>query len=293
MTENTTAVAPTFEKGTWGAALQQAVALKERSTKDNKRSGTLLWTGAKGAINEWAQDAATDPEAEDLYANLLDIMGTKRRGDASKIGAVARAVAGHGLDLEDFDSLSKAYAAARALTQTAPQDAADDSVADDVTSSIDAPKTASTAEAAAKVLLSKGVDGAVVAIFDALTSATGDDTDKAEAAIRSFLRAATTEAADRVKARTEAAKEAAKEAKTAEREAARAEKVANKPKATVKPASEKVEKQEAAPKQTPKAAPKKARPKPVQPPAEEAPAEEAPARPKPVTRTRPKPVKRA
>lgn len=280
MTENTNDSAVTYEKGSWGEMLQQSTTLKERAGKATKRAGEMLWNGAQAAIEDWNSD--TDPSGEELYELVKAALGNARRGDAKKIKDVALAVVNHGLVMSVYPNLSKAYAEARRLTSEAPAQKQDDETADEVLSSITAPKTATTIEAAAKVLLAKGSDGAVVALFDAITEAAKDG-DAAEAAIRSFLRAATSEATARVKHRADEAKAAEAEAKAKEREAkaverekARAERAAAKPKA-----------KKATAKPKPKAA---AKPKPKADAAEDEAPAKATAKPKPVRR--PKPVAR-
>lgn len=280
MSENTTIESATYEKGSWGDLLQKSTTLKERAGKASKQSGEFLWSGAKAAISDW--DRAADSSGEALYEDVKEALGESRRGDASKIKTVALAVAGMGLDIEEHPNLSKAYAAAVKLLKTDKQDSADADTADDVLSSVEAPKSASSIEGAARLLLSKGVDGAVVALFDAIAAAAGDD-DKTEAVVRNFIRAATTEAASRAKARVAAEKEKASEAAKAEREAEKAEREA---KREATKAKREAAKAEAKPK--PKVA--KPAPKPEADKADEAPTE----KPKPVAKpvTRPKPVSR-
>ena len=286
MTETSNIDKPEYAAGSWGAMLQESTVLKIRAGKVDKRAGKLLWDGAKAAIAEW--DSGTDPSGESLYDEVKEALGNTRRGDANKIKTVAIATENHGLDISQHQNLSQAYNAARALIADMTKgktDADEDDAAERVVESLDAPKTASTAEAAAKVLLGKGIDGAVVAIFDALTTA-AVDADTAEKAIRSFLRSATSEAASRAKHRADearAAKEAEKEkdraAKAAEREKARAERESAKPKAAPRKASEKpvAKKAEKATAAKPVAKKPVARPKPVAKPVAKKPV----ARPKP------------
>lgn len=188
--------APVFAKGSWQAAIQRSAALFDRSGSDRKRASTLLWTGAQAAIGEWAEDkSATDVHAEVLYADVLDIMGTSRKGDVSKIKTVALAVRNKGLVLSTFANLSKAYAEARRLTVTEAQDAADDDAAEKAVEALadSVPHSTTTVEGSALLLLSRGIDGAVVAILDALGA-------NNEAAHRAFIRAMSTEVASRIQA---------------------------------------------------------------------------------------------
>lgn len=224
-TTATTATATSFEKGSWQDSLNKSALLLDKSATARKTAGKLLWNGAKSGIAQW--DSETDASAEIFAADVLAILGSGRKGDASKIKTVALAVAGNGLDLDEYENLSKAYAAAIALTKTVKVEAEEDDAAEQAIATIEAPKTASTPEAAAKVLLSKGVDGAVVAILDAL----GADN---EAAHRAFLRAVSTEMGARVKA----AKDAIAEATKAERDKAAAVKQAERD-AKAKEAAEK------------------------------------------------------
>lgn len=271
MTENTTTVTADetveYEKGSWGDLLQKSTALKERGKKATKQSGAFLWNGAQGAIEDWQDTADNDPSGEGLYEDVIEALGRSRKGDASKIKTVGLAVVNNGLVLGMYENLSKAYTEAIRLTKTVVQDSADDDAAEAIIAELDVPKTASTVESAAAILLSKGIDGAVVALFDTLGDA---------AAIRSFLRAATTEAAarakaaaDEVKAEKDAAAAEVRAAKAAEREAARAEREAAKPKAAPKPAAAKPK--AAAPAKAAAAKPKAGAAKPV-------------ARPKPAAR---------
>lgn len=195
-TEGTgTTEAVTYEKGSWQDKMSKSTTLLDRSTKARKAASAFLWDGAQSAIDEWMPSASTDVSAENLYAEVLSILGTPRKGDASKIKTVALAVRNHGLVVGSFDNLSKAYAEATRLTKTVQQQADEDSAADKAVEALadSAPKTASTPEAAAKVLLSKGIDGAVVAVLDALGANNFD-------AHRAFIRAVSTEVSSRVQA---------------------------------------------------------------------------------------------
>ena len=212
-TTTTAATATSFEKGSWQDSLNKSALLLDKSAKARTTASKLLWNGAKSGIEGW--DAENDASAEGFAAEVLAILGTSRKGDASKIKTVALAVANNGLDLDEYDNLAKAYAAATHLTKTVKVEAAEDDAAEQAIAQIEAPKTASNPDSAAKMLHSKGVDGAVVAILDAM----GSDN---EAAHRAFMRAVSTE----IGARTKAAKDAVAEATKAEREEAAAVKQA-------------------------------------------------------------------
>lgn len=194
MSENETVE---FVKGSWQDNLNKSVVFGERSEKAKKAAGVALWRGAQQAIETWMPTSTTDTGAEGLYSEVLEIMGTSRKGDASKIKTVAVAVREHSLDLSTFKNLSGAYTEAVRLTKTQAAEAAEDDAAEEVIESIEAPKTATTPESAALIVFSKGMDGAVVALLDALNGPSGAHN---EAAHRAFLRALTSEIADRVQA---------------------------------------------------------------------------------------------
>lgn len=204
-----------YEKGSWQAALSKSADLLDRSAKNRKQASSLLWEGAKTGIGVWLPTSATDVSAEALHTEVLGILGKSRKGDASKIRTVAVAVRNNGLDVTAYDNLSKAYAEARRLTVQVRQDAEDDDAAEKALEAIEVPKTTTTVDGAAALLLSKGIDGAVVAILDTLGS---DNT----AAHRSFLRAVSTEINSRVQAAAKAESDAKRDEaakKRAEREA--------------------------------------------------------------------------
>lgn len=230
---------PSYEAGSWQETLDKSATLLDRSNKGRAKASSLLWQGGVVAIEEWLDKSDVDVHAEVLYADILDILGKDRKGDASKIKTVALAVKGHGLVLANYPNLSKAYAEATRLTKTVKAQADEDTAADEAVQAIEAPKTATTAEAAAKVLLSKGVDEAVRLLLDVLN---GPDTATQNVpAHRSFLRAVAQEIAGRAPkpepkapkapAKPKPAKPAAK--KTA---ATPAKKAAAKPKPKPKPA---------------------------------------------------------
>jgi hypothetical protein len=182
-----------YEKGSWQEKMGKSATLLDRSTKARKQASALLWQGAVEGIEGWLPNASTDVSAEGFYGEVLDILGTPRKGDASKIKTVALAVKNNGLVLSVYPNLSKAYAEATRLTKTVAQEKDEDDAAEKAIAAIDAPKTTGSIEGAAALLLSKGVDGAVVAILDALGA-------NNEAAHRAFMRAVSTEIAARVQA---------------------------------------------------------------------------------------------
>lgn len=241
-----------FTKGTWQYDLKQSGALLDRSAAAKKKAGTLLWKGAVAAIESWLPTSGDDANGEGLYNEVLDALGASRKGDASKIKTVALAVKSKGLDISEAPNLSRAYAEAVALTKTAKEQEAEDDAAEEAIASIEAPRTATSEEGAAKILLAKGVDGAVVAILDAL----GADN---EAAHRAFVRAMSSEVADRIRAKADAEKAKVK----AERDAAAAAKKAERDKAAAEKAEAAKEKAKAAKKAAPKPSAKKAKPAPA------------------------------
>lgn len=184
---------PTYTKGTWQHALSESSTLLERSTKARKRASALLWDGAQTGITEWLDKSSDDTGAEGLYGQVIDILGVKRKGDASKIKTVALAVKDHGLVMATFDNLSKAYAEATRLTKTVKAEAAEDDAAEKAVEALSVPNSTTTIEGAAAIVLSKGIDGAVVALLDALGATN-------EAAHRALLRSMSTEIAARVAA---------------------------------------------------------------------------------------------
>lgn len=225
----------------WLDTLKESATLLGRSENARKKASALLWDGAKSGIEGW--DSDKDPHAEAFYADALDALGTARKGDASKIKTVALAVRNEGLDISEFTNLAKAYGAAVALTKTKKTHAEEDDAAEEAITAIaaEAPKTASTAEAAVKIVLAKGVDEAARLLVEALGA-------ENVAAHRSLLRALGQEIAGRQHAVAEQAKaekaeatekaRAEREAKRAEAAKARAERAAKKPvakKAAAKP----------------------------------------------------------
>lgn len=201
----TTAPKPVYDAGTWQATLDKSATLFERSGKARKQASSLLWTGAQEATSEWMEgDSDTDVNAEVLYANVLDILGVPRKGDASKIKSVALAVKNNGLVLSLYPNLSKAYAEATRLTKTVQVQAAEDTAADEAVAAIadSAPKSSSTPEGSALIVLSKGVDEAARLLLDALGATN-------TAAHRALLRAISQEIAGRIAPAPKPAKKAA------------------------------------------------------------------------------------
>lgn len=232
MTTNTTD-APTYAKGSWQDNLQQSSTLLDRSAKAKKRASTLLWTGATTAISAWLPSFGDDVSGEAFYNEVLDALGTSRKGDASKIKTVALAVAEDGLVLDTFANLSQAYAEATRLRKTVAEERSQDDAAEAAVAAIEAPKSTSSVDGAAALLLSKGIDGAIVAILDAL----GKDNFDAH---KAFMRATGVEIASRVQAakpkpEPKAKAEKKEGAKTATKKAAPKAKAATaKPKAAAK-----------------------------------------------------------
>lgn len=182
-----------YAKGSWQDDLQKSSNLLDRAGKNRKQASSLLWKGAKEGINIWLPTSATDVSGEALYSDVIEALGKARKGDASKIKTVAVAVRNNSLDISTFPNLSKAYAAARALTTDLVQHQTEDDAAEKAVAAIDAPSSTRTVDGAAALLLSKGVDGAVVAILDALGAKNFD-------AHRAFVRAMATEVSARVQA---------------------------------------------------------------------------------------------
>lgn len=235
-----------FEKGTWQHSLVVAGRLLDRISGDRKKSSQYLWSATTDAIEDWLNDKAdTDVHGEHFYADLLDILGVSRKGDVSKMRTVALAVANNGLVTSQWPNLSKAYGEALRLTKTVKEQQTEDDAAEEVIETIaaEAPKSTSTVDGAAALLLSKGLDGAVVAILDVLNGSTPEINN--EAAHRAFMRAVSSEIASRVQAKAQAEAQAKKDASAkaaAERKAAAeakaAERAANAPAATkAKPAA--------------------------------------------------------
>lgn len=194
---------------TWAETLRAAARKLDTAAVTAREGNSLVWLGGAAAIADVTSGSDYDGTA--FYEQLLGALGQPRKGTASKLRTVADAVVEHGLDTSEHKSLAAAYNAARALNRTRTVEVAEDTALDEALSVLIAPKSTSTIEGAAKLLLSKGEDEAVRQIFDAIG---GDNF----AALRSFVRAATQELSGRVKASQEAAKKevAAKRAKAAQ-----------------------------------------------------------------------------
>lgn len=189
-------VPPEVEEGTWQDTIVKSAILKERAHKGDVKAGELLWSGAQQGINDWLPNSDDDASAEGLYQELLSLMGKSRKGDASKIAKVAVAVKDKGLTLSSFTSLSRAYGAARDLIDSAPLHDAEDNAAEELAEAIGAaaPKSTSSVDGAAKILLAAGVDEASRAIVAAVIDAAGSY-DKAEPVLRSLARSLSQEIA--------------------------------------------------------------------------------------------------
>lgn len=259
MTENTTEtvaveteeVVPEPEKGTWQHSLKESTNLKERAGKANKRSSNLLWSGSVTAIEDWLEeDADDDSDGEGLYNEVIKYLGRSRKGDASKIKTVAVAVRNNGLQTGEFENLSKAYAKAIALTKTVKVHAVEDTAADEAVQAIEAPKSTSTADGAAQIVLSKGVDEAARLLLDALGAKNTD-------AHRAFLRAVSQEVSGRAKPEPKAPVEPKEKtgAAKAKPAAPKAKPAATKPKPKPAPVADEAEVEAPAPAPKPKAKP--------------------------------------
>lgn len=198
-----------FEK-----TLHEAAKAFANAEKATTKGGTLLWQGTQEAYEAW--DASKDEDGTGLYESVKGALGESRKGDASKIRTVALAAKAGKIDLDDYDSLSKAYTAATEAGKKAEARDEEDRAADEAVQSLNAPDEATTAEAAAKIVLESGVDDAARILLDTL----GPDN---VAAHRAFARAVSEEIAGRItevkKAEAAKKKKAEAEKKKAEREA--------------------------------------------------------------------------
>lgn len=178
----------------WRGTLARSAALLDKSKDERVKAGRLLWDGAQNAIAEWLPNASSDIQAENLRAEVMDALGgTSRKGDASKIVTVALATKNNGLILAAWPNLAKAYAEAKRLTTTAQTEAAEDKAVEAAVAALaeSAPKSASTPENAAKIVMAEGPAKAAALLLDALGA-----TDNASH--RAFIRAITQEAASRI-----------------------------------------------------------------------------------------------
>jgi hypothetical protein len=185
---NTEEAATTFKAGSWQETLAKSAALQDRVKKGSARASALLWEGAQEAINQWVPKSERDENGEKLGAAVTEALGKSRKGDASKIKTVALAVKNNGLVLSQH---SKAYAEATRLTKTVKVHIAEDEAADEAVSAIAAPKSTSSPEGAAKIVLSKGVDEAARLLLNELGA-------ENIAAHRAFMRAISQEIVGRI-----------------------------------------------------------------------------------------------
>jgi hypothetical protein len=180
-----------FKAGSWQDTLAKSAALQDRVKKGSVRASALLWDGAQAAINSWLPKSERDESGEKLGAAVLEALGKSRKGDASKIKTVALAVKNNGLDLSAHANLAKAYGEATRLTKTVKVHIAEDEAADEAVAAISAPKSTSSPEGAAKIVLAKGVDEAARLLLNELGA-------ENIAAHRAFARAIMQEIAGRI-----------------------------------------------------------------------------------------------
>lgn len=186
------------EEGSWQETVVKSSKLLVRGKKATAQSGSMLWAGAQEGILDWLDSQADeDVNGEAFYNELLTLLGTSRRGDASKIKTVALAVKDHGLTLASHQSVTKAYGEAKRLLVVAPQNTKDDETAEAMLAAIVAPKSTSKPEGAATILIAKGVDEATRLVVDAIIEAAGGSYDEAEPVLRAFLRTFSQEVAGR------------------------------------------------------------------------------------------------
>ena len=186
----------------WREDMKQAGALKDQSESNNKAAGERLWTACKIAVAEWVNGDNGD-NGEALYAEFVESYGSKRKGECSKMRTVALAVRDNGLVAGEWRNLGAAYKEAQRLTKTVVEESIEDDAAESATAAAAAaaPKSTSTPEGAALIVLSKGVDEAARLLLDALGA-------EDEAAHRALLRAVSNEIAGRVKPKAKAAPKA-------------------------------------------------------------------------------------
>lgn len=264
------------DKGSWQAALSESAKLFDRADGNRQKASALLWQGGRSAIAEWLEDSDSDVEGTGLYDEVIGLMGANRKGDASKIKSVAIAARDKGLDINEFENLSRAYAEANRLTKTAKVHKAEDEAIEAAVEAVAeaAPGTTKTVEGAAQILFSKGLSGAVVAILDVLNGPSGAQNFDAH---RAFIREVQTELASRVTAAAQAEAEAKKQKVSAERAKAKEEREA-----------EQAAKKEAAAKEREAKKAEREANKPAK-----APATKPAAKAKPVKRAQPKPKTKA
>jgi hypothetical protein len=183
---------PSYKAGSWQDNLSKATTLTDRVKKGSAKAQSLMWEGAQGAISSWLPKSDKDETGEKLNAALVKVLGTSNKGTASKIVTIAKAVRNDNLNMADYSSLSKAYSAASKLSPKARKAQDDeDKAADEAVSAIVAPKSSSSPEGAAKIVLSKGVDEAARLLLDELGATN-------LAAHRAFMRAVSQEIAGRI-----------------------------------------------------------------------------------------------
>ena len=151
---------------TWAETLRAAARKLDTAAVTAREGNSLVWLGGAAAIADVTSGSDYDGIA--FYEQLLGALGQPRKGTASKLRTVADAVVEHWLDTSEHKSLAAAYNAARALNRTRTVEVAEDTALDEALSALIAPKSTSTIEGAAKLLLSKGEDEAVRQIFDAI-----------------------------------------------------------------------------------------------------------------------------
>lgn len=196
--EDTTSTTSTEALAPWMEKIKKSAEIKAKGDKANAKAGTLLWTASQEGITDWlGGPAETDQGGEGLYNTLVGLMGKSRRGDANKIKTVALAAKDKGLVLSSQKSLSKAYGEAKRLLDAGNDvHAADDHAAEEAVEAIaeNVPGSTKTAEGAALIVLSKGLDEAARLLLDALN---GPSSENNEAAHRALLRAVSQEIAGR------------------------------------------------------------------------------------------------
>lgn len=187
---------------TWQEIMGRSVELMEQSSKDRKEASRLLWESAKRAIVEWMPNTSHDPDGDELYEKIRDILGKSRKGDASKIRIVAvHHVAGN-IYMFDYDNLAQAYKAVKAFIDADLERLErewEDQTAQKATEVLSQQSSAAISmhEAATKVL-SDGVDNAAVALLSALDRANNGEHNAP--AHQAFVRAIVAEVSARDKA---------------------------------------------------------------------------------------------
>ncbi len=269
----------------WRKEMEAAAKLRDSADSSIGRATSKVWNACRGGVTEWLSgNAADDGNADELHGEFIELYGKARRGDCSKMRTVALAARDHGLNLDEFESLSKAYASARALVVVKQQHADEDEIGEATSEAIakTAPKTATSVDSAAMILLSRGFDETARALVEALEANSPDPTKAALSLIRAISEENT--------ARAKAAKAADAEAKAAARaEAADAAKAETKGKDKAKTKAVTAPSAKAPEKSAPKDAPKATAPKAPEAPAPKAAPKGAPkAAPKGAPKAAPK-----